>query len=189
MRIVGGKHKGRTLQAPTGQNIRPTSDRAREGIFNILAHSIDWKGFEDMPVLDVFSGTGALGLEAMSRGASFGVFIDNEVSSLQCVKANAATLGEARNILTLKLDARRLSSPPLVAHAPLALVFLDAPYGTKLSDPALLGLCHKGWIAPGGLVVVEISKDDNFTPPLDFSILEKRTYGAAQVNFLKFKGV
>ena len=188
MRIVGGKHKGRTLQAPAGQNIRPTSDRAREGIFNILAHSIDWNGFEDIPVLDVFSGTGALGLEAMSRGASSSVFIDNELSSLQCVKANAATLGEARNILTLKLDATRLFSPPLAAHAPLALVFLDAPYGTKLSDPALLGLCHKGWIAPGGLVVVEISKDDDFTTPLDFYILEKRTYGAAQVNFLKFKG-
>jgi 16S rRNA (guanine966-N2)-methyltransferase len=188
VRIVGGKHKGRKLHAPTGQNIRPTSDRAREGIFNILAHSIDWKGFKNMPVLDVFSGTGALGLEAMSRGASSGVFIDNEVSSLQCVKANAATLGEARNILTLKLDATRLFPPPLAAHAPLCLAFLDAPYGTKLSDPALLGLCHKGWIAPGGLVVVEISKGEDVTPPPDFSILEKRTYGAAQVTFLQFKG-
>jgi len=188
VRIVGGKHKGRTLQAPTGQNIRPTSDRAREGIFNILAHSIDWKGFEDIPVLDVFAGTGALGLEAMSRGASSGVFIDNEVSALQCIRANAGTLSEARNILTLKLDATRLFPPPLAAHAPLALVFLDAPYGTRLSDPALLGLCHKGWIAPGGVVVVEISKDDYFTPPLEFSILEKRTYGAAQITFLQFKG-
>ena len=188
MRIVGGEHKGRTLQAPAGKNIRPTSDRAREGIFNILAHSIDWKGFEDIPVLDVFSGTGALGLEAMSRGASSGVFIDNDASSLQCVKTNAATLGEARNILTLKLDATQLFLPPRAAHAPLSLVFLDAPYGTKLSDPALLGLCHKGWLAPGGLVVVEISKDDDLITPLNFSILEKRTYGAAQVTFLQFKG-
>jgi 16S rRNA (guanine966-N2)-methyltransferase len=188
MRIVGGKHKGRALQAPAGQNIRPTSDRARESIFNILAHSIDWKGFEDMSVLDVFSGTGALGLEAMSRGASSGVFVDNDARSLQCIKANAATLGEARNILTLKLDATRLFLPPLAAHAPLSLVFLDAPYGTKLSDPALLSLCHNGWIAPGGIVVVEYSKDDDLIPPHDFSILEKRTYGAAQVMFLLFKG-
>lgn len=188
MRIVGGKHKGRTLQAPAGQNIRPTSDRAREGIFNILAHSLDWRGFEDMPVLDVFSGTGALGLEALSRGASVGVFIDNDVNSLQCVKANAAKLGEACNILTLKLDATRLVPPPLAAHAPLALVFLDAPYGAKLSDLALLSLCHKGWIAPDGLVVVEISKDEELIPPLSFGVLNKRTYGAAQIIFLQFKG-
>jgi 16S rRNA (guanine966-N2)-methyltransferase len=188
VRIVGGQHKGCTLQAPAGRDIRPTSDRAREGIFNILAHSIDWQGFEGTAVLDVFSGTGALGLEAMSRGASNGVFIDNDPGSLQCVKANAATLGEARNILTLKLDARRLFQPPRAAQAPLSLAFLDPPYGTKLSDQALLGLCHKGWIAPGGLVVVEISNGDELILPRGFSVLDERTYGAAQVTFLKFKG-
>jgi 16S rRNA (guanine966-N2)-methyltransferase len=187
VRIVGGKHKGRTLQAPAGRDVRPTSDRAREGIFNILAHSIDWQGFEDVAVLDVFSGTGALGLEAISRGASSGVFIDNDPTSLQCVKTNAATLGEARNILTLKLDATRLFPPPRAAHAPLSLAFLDAPYGTKLSDQALLELCHKGWIAPGGLVVVEIGKDDELTLPQGFSTLDERTYGAAQVMFLQYK--
>lgn len=188
MRIVGGKYKGRSLKAPASQKIRPTSDRAREGIFNILAHSIDWRGFKDLPVLDVFSGTGALGLEAISRGASSSIFIDNDISSLQCVKANAVTIGEAHNILTLKLDATRLFPPPLSAHAPFTLVFLDAPYGTKLSDPALLGLCHKGWIAVDCLVVVEISKYDELIPPLNFSVLDKRTYGAAQVLFLQFKG-
>ena len=188
MRIVGGKHKGRNLQAPTGLDIRPTSDRAREGIFNTLAHSIDWQGFEGVAVLDVFSGTGALGLEAMSRGASFGVFIDNDPNSLQCIKTNAATLGEARNILPLKLDATRLFPPPRAAHAPLALAFLDAPYGTKLSDQALLGLCHKGWVAPGGLVVVEIGKDDKLTLPRGFSTLDERTYGAALVTILQFEG-
>jgi 16S rRNA (guanine966-N2)-methyltransferase len=188
MRIVGGKHKGRNLQSPAGLDIRPTSDRAREGMFNILAHSIDWQGFEGMAILDVFSGTGALGLEAMSRGASFGVFIDNDPGSLQCVKTNAATLGEARNILTLKLDATRIFHPPRAARAPFSLAFLDAPYYTKLSDQALLGLCHKGWLAPGSLVAVEIGKGDELILPRGFSTLDERTYGAAQVTFLQFEG-
>jgi 16S rRNA (guanine966-N2)-methyltransferase len=187
VRIIGGKHKGRTLGAPAGQNIRPTSDRAREGIFNILSHSINWKGFDGITVLDVFSGTGALGLEALSRGASSGIFIDNNSSSLQCVKANAATLGEARNILPLKLDATRLFQPPRTAQTPIALTFLDAPYGTKLSDLALIALCHKGWIAYGGLVVVEISKDDELTLPPGLSMIDERSYGVAQISFLKFK--
>ncbi len=188
MRIVGGKFKGRTLSAPPGRDVRPTSDRAREGIFNILAHSIDWDGFEGKTVLDVFSGTGALGLEAMSRGASRGVFIDNDAVSLHCLRANAAALGEARNITALKLDVTRLAPPPRVVGAPLSLVFLDAPYGSNLSDQALLGLCHKGWLALGALVVVETGKDDPLTIPRGFDTLDARTYGAAQVTFLNFSG-
>ena len=187
MRIVGGKFKGRSLKAPAGRDVRPTSDRAREGIFNILAHSIDWDGFEGQTVLDVFAGTGALGLEAMSRGAEQGVFIDNDPTSLKCLQQNAATLGEARNVILLKLDATRLAPPPRVANAPIGLVFLDPPYGTKLADQALLGLCHKGWLAAGGLVVVEIGKDDEITLPREFERIDERNYGAAQVLFLRFQ--
>ncbi|NQU56089.1 MAG: 16S rRNA (guanine(966)-N(2))-methyltransferase RsmD [Rhodospirillales bacterium] len=186
MRIVGGKYKGRTLSAPPGKDVRPTSDRAREGIFNILAHSIDWDGFEGKTVLDVFSGTGALGLEAMSRGATHGVFIDTDPVSLHCLRANAAALGEARNITPLKLDVTRLAPPPRIANAPLGLAFLDAPYGSNLSDQTLLGLCHKGWLVAGAIVVVETGKDDPLTIPRDLQTLDARTYGAAQVTFLKF---
>ncbi|MBC8267735.1 MAG: 16S rRNA (guanine(966)-N(2))-methyltransferase RsmD [Rhodospirillaceae bacterium] len=185
MRIIGGKFKGRTLSAPPGRDVRPTSDRAREGIFNILAHSIDWDGFDGQTVLDVFSGTGALGLEAMSRGANHGVFIDNDPVSLKCLRANAASLGEASNITPLKLDVTRLAPPPRITGAPLGLAFLDAPYGSNLTDQALLGLCNKGWIAAGGIVVVETGKDDELAIPRQFETLDARTYGAAQVTFLR----
>ena len=187
MRIVGGKFRGRSLNAPAGRDVRPTSDRAREGIFNILAHSIDWDGFDDLTVLDVFSGTGALGLEAMSRGAAHAVFIDKDPVALKCLRENAAALGEARNITPLKLDVTRLAPPPRAANAPLRLAFLDAPYGSKLTDPTLLGLSHKGWLAPDAVVVVEIGKDEEITLPRDLNILNERTYGAAKVLFLHNK--
>ncbi len=185
MRIIGGKYKGRNLKTPAGHYIRPTSDRAREGIFNILTHSINWGGFNNITVLDVFSGTGALGLEAISRGASAGVFIDNNASSLEFVKTNAAALGEAHNVLPLKIDATQLLQPPRSAHAPLALTFIDPPYGTNLSDQALKALCHKGWIAFGGLVVVEISKDDKLTLPHGLKLIDERTYGVTLIKFLQ----
>jgi len=187
MRIVGGKYKGRALTAPPGKDVRPTSDRVREAIFNILAHSIDWDGFEGSVVLDVFAGTGALGLEALSRGAAHGVFIDNDPGALKCLRGNAAKLGVARDITPLKLDASRLTPPPRAAQTPLRLVFLDAPYGSGLSDQALLGLHHKGWLAAGALAVIELGKDDELSVPRDFEMVDERTYGAARVLFLRLK--
>lgn len=187
MRIVGGRFRGRVLKAPAGRQVRPTSDRAREGIFNILAHSLDWGGFEGRTVLDVFAGTGALGLEAMSRGAERGVFIDNDAAALKCLQQNAAMLGLARDITTLKLDAGRLAPPPRIANAPLGLVFLDPPYGTNLAEQALLGLRHQGWLAAGCVLVVEVGKDDEITPPREFSLMDERSYGAARVLFLRFR--
>ncbi len=187
MRIVGGKFRGWKLSAPAGRDVRPTSDRAREGIFNILAHSIEWIGFEGLSVLDVFCGSGALGLEAMSRGAAQGIFIDNDPASLKSVRTNAAALGIARDITPLKLDATRLAPPPRAANAPLKLAFLDAPYGSNQTDQALLGLCHKGWLASGAVVVVEIGKDDEITLPREFQAVDERIYGAAKVLILKFQ--
>jgi len=188
LRVIGGKYKGRSLKSPVSRNIRPTSDRAREGIFNILTHSINWRGFEKITVLDVFCGTGALGLEAISRGASYGVFIDNNETALEHIKVNAESLGESKNILTLKLDASQLFKLPQAIRTPLALTFLDPPYGSKLSDQALIALCRNGWIAFGGLIVVEISKDDKLTLPEELQLIDERIYGVAQVKFLKFKG-
>ena len=188
MRIVGGKHRGRPLKAPDGRDLRPTSDRARESVFNILAHSTDWDGFDNITVLDVFSGTGALALEALSRGAAFAVFIDNNPESLKYAKNNAASLGHARDVTALKMDATRLAPPPRAARAPMALAFLDAPYQTGLTGPALLGLAHKGWLAPGAMVVVEVAADEELAIPSAFENLDAREYGAAKVTFLKYKG-
>ncbi|MHA1598948.1 MAG: 16S rRNA (guanine(966)-N(2))-methyltransferase RsmD [Alphaproteobacteria bacterium] len=186
MRIVGGKHRGRPLKAPDGRDLRPTSDRARESMFNILAHTTDWDGFEGITVLDVFSGTGALALEALSRGATFAVFIDNNPNALKFARNNAASLGHGRDVLALKLDASHLAPPPRAARAPVSLAFLDAPYQGGLTGPALLGLAHKGWLASGAMVVVEIATEENLAIPSGFEVLDERTYGAAKVMFLRY---
>lgn len=186
MRIVGGKHRGRPLKAPTGSDLRPTADRTRESVFNILTHSGDWNGFDGITVLDVFSGTGALALEAMSRGAAFAVFIDNNPSALKYAKNNAAKLGHGRDVMVLKLDARHLATPPRAIPAPAGLAFLDAPYQGAMTGPALLGLAHKGWLAPAAMVVVEVAADEECPVPAAFEVLDTRIYGAAKVMFLKY---
>lgn len=191
MRIVGGKHRGRSLKAPTGGDLRPTSDRTRESVFNILAHCADWDGFNSaggITALDVFSGTGALALEALSRGAAFAVFIDNDPTALKYAKNNAANLGHGRDVMVLKLDATHLATPPRSVRAPVALAFLDAPYQAGLTSPALLGLAHKGWLAPGAMVVVEVSAEEECPVPAAFHKLDEREYGAARVMFLFYKG-
>lgn len=187
MRIVGGRFRGRTVAAPRGRDIRPTSDRAREGVFNILTHGIEWPGFECITVIDVFAGTGAYGLEAMSRGASHGVFIDNDAASLKCAKGNAAALGEGRNVMTLKLDACRLPPPPRAANTPAPLVFLDAPYGQNLTGPALLGLAHNGWLSDGAIVVAEVAAEEEISAPKAYERLDERTYGAARIVFFRYR--
>ena len=185
MRIVGGKHKGRILSAPSGRGTRPTSDRTRESIFNILAHGIDDLDLSEVTVVDVFAGTGALGLEALSRGAAHATFIDADRSSLALAKENAATLGEWRNVTLLKIDARRLGPPPLAAKAPCNLIFLDAPYQQDLTQPTLLALSNKGWLAPNGVVVVEVAEKELLEPPRALTVLDERSYGAARVVFLQ----
>ncbi|NQV84307.1 MAG: 16S rRNA (guanine(966)-N(2))-methyltransferase RsmD [Rhodospirillales bacterium] len=186
MRIVGGRHKGRTLTAPDGKGLRPTADRVREAVFNILAHGIDGFILDGVTVVDVFCGTGALGLEAMSRGAGHGVFIDNNAGALACVRKNAGPLGLGREVTMLKLDATRLAPPPRAAQTPAALVFLDPPYDQDLAVPALLGLKDKGWLAEEALAVVEVAAKEAFEPPRGFELLVERTYGAARVLFLRW---
>ena len=186
MRIVGGRFRGRALSAPRGLDVRPTSDRAREGIFNILAHGIDWPGFDGITVIDVFSGTGAYALEAMSRGAEHAVFVDNNLTSLNCAKGNAGTCGEGRNISVLKLDATRLPPPPRAARTPAPLAFLDAPYSQNLTGPALLGLAHKGWLMPGAIVVVEVAADEEIPLVSGYQPIDERDYGAAHIAFFRY---
>ena len=185
MRIVGGRFRGRRLAAPKGDAVRPTADRVRESVFNILAHGLDGTDIEGATVVDVCAGSGALGLEALSRGAVRAVFIDEDGAALKCIRQNATDLGVERDVLMLRLDAARLPPPPLAAGDPAALAFLDPPYGSGLAVPALTGLKTKGWIAAGALCVVEIGGEEALAPPPDFTPLDERLYGAARIIFLR----
>ena len=189
MRIIGGKHRGRPLRAPmdkkAGKSLRPTSGRAREAVFNILGHGIEWDGLKDASVIDIFAGTGAYGLEALSRGAAHVTFIDFDAGALELIRKNAGSLGEGSNITPLKLDAARLPPPPMAAETPCGLVFCDPPYNSNLTGPALLGLVKKGWIGGGAIVACEVAAKENFDPPPGLNVLVERTYGAARVIFLK----
>ncbi len=186
MRIVGGRLKGRTLVAPQGKEMRPTADRVRESVFNILAHGVDDFDFDGATVIDVFAGTGALGLEAMSRGCGHGVFIDDDAGALAFVRKNAGPLGLGRDVTLLKLDASRMAPPPRAAKTPAGLAFLDPPYERGLMQPALLGLRDKGWLAQGAVVVCEVAAKEDFDAPKEFEVMDERAYGAARVVFLKY---
>ena len=169
MRIVSGIYKGRKLQAPSGPDVRPTSDRARESIFNVIAHGLaNWSGeLDGASVVDVFCGTGAMGLEALSRGAAHATLIDSSRPALAV--------------------AKNLAPPPLAAQAPCGVAFVDAPYAKGLTLPSLIGLKNKGWLAPGGLAVVEIGAEEELALPLSFELLDERAYGAAKVVFLQIR--
>ena len=184
MRIIGGKHRGRPLSAPQGRAVRPTSDRAREALFDILAHGrlADGPAYEGARVLDVFAGTGAFGLEALSRGAAQATFMEKDRTALAALRANIEVLGEARAAAVLPVDARR----PPQAGAPCALAFLDPPYGKDLAAPALTALAAAGWLAPGALVVIEVAAKQTLAAPDGFALLDERRYGAAKLVFLRF---
>jgi len=184
VRIVGGSFRGRRLTVPAGRDIRPTSDRVREAVFNILAH-----GFEiawgEVAVLDVFAGCGAMGLEALSRGAGHATFIDDSDLAIRCIRQNAGAAVAARGATVLKLDATRLPPPPLVAKAPCGIAFLDPPYGSGLAAPTLAGLAARRWIGPGSICVVEVAAKEPFKAPDGFDQVDERRYGAARVLFLE----
>ena len=185
MRIVGGRLRGRALQAPRGRDLRPTADRVREAVFNILAHGIDGGDPEGAGVLDVFAGVGGLGLEALSRGAAHVTFIDDNQAALDCIRQSAAAYGESANVTLLRFDATRPTPPPIAAGAPCTLAFFDAPYGSGLTAPALTALAARGWIAGGAVCVVEVAAREPFEAPGGFETLDTRTYGAARIVFLR----
>lgn len=184
IRIVGGVHRGRRLVAPAGETVRPTSDRAREALFNILSHgSFAASGlpFAGRPVLDAFAGTGAFGLEALSRGASAAVFLENGREALTALRRNIAGLDATDRAYIVAGDATR---PPRAPFA-YALAFLDPPYRSGLAGPALAALAAAGWLASDALAVVEIAAAEEFVPPAGFTIVDERVYGAARLAFLR----
>jgi 16S rRNA (guanine966-N2)-methyltransferase len=184
MRIVAGRHRGRRLLAPTGETVRPTSDRAREALFNILSHgefAAEGIPFAEATVLDAFAGTGALGLEALSRGAAEAVFIEQDREALAILRKNIAALGEGVRTRIIPGDATR---PPRAASA-CAVVFLDPPYRSGLAELALAALAAAGWFAPEALAVVELAVREELSPPPGFTLLDQRVYGAAQLVFFR----
>jgi 16S rRNA (guanine966-N2)-methyltransferase len=170
--------------APAGETVRPTSDRAREALFNILSHGT--LAAEGMPyaggvVLDAFAGTGAIGLEALSRGAAAAVFIEQDREALAILRKNIDALGERPRAQILPGDATR---PPR-ATSSCAVTFLDPPYRSGLAASALAALRAAGWLAPDALAVVEIGAREEWVPLAGFTLLDERVYGAARLVFLR----
>ena len=183
MRIVGGDCKGRKLSAPSGWDTRPTSDRARESLFNILRHGIGVE-FEDVRVMDLFAGSGALGLEALSRGAAACTFIDRARSAKRCIEDNLTALALTDRGAVMKLDAANL--PPRWADfAPAHLAFLDPPYGQDLATTTLTSLQQGEWLAEKAFIVVETGKTEEFSAPAPYILADQRTYGPARISFLQ----
>ncbi|MGM4926272.1 16S rRNA (guanine(966)-N(2))-methyltransferase RsmD [Tardiphaga sp. 804_B3_N1_9] len=182
MRVVGGRLKGRNIASPTTQAIRPTADRLREALFNILIHAYE-SPIEDARVLDLFAGTGALGIEAVSRGAKFTLFVDNGSEARALLRNNVEALGLGGVTKVYRRDAADLG--PAHPVEPFSLVFLDPPYRMKLAEKALASLRDGGWLTPGALLVVEEAKDAAFAAPDGFEELERRAYDDTEFTFLR----
>jgi 16S rRNA (guanine966-N2)-methyltransferase len=182
MRVVGGRLRGRTIASPASREIRPTADRLRESLFNILMHAYgDPVG--DARVLDLFAGTGALGIEAVSRGAAFALFIDNGAEARALLRQNVESLGLGGVTKVYRRDATRLGA----AHPlePFSLVFLDPPYGKGLAEQALNSLRDGGWLAPQALLVIEDATSAKFAAPARFEELERRAYDDTEFVILR----
>ena len=183
MRIVGGRFRGRALAGPKSDAIRPTSDRLRETIFNILAHSYG-DVVEGARVLDLFAGTGAMGLEALSRGAAFALFVDDGAQARGLIRENVEALGLGGATRLFRRDATRMGAA--APNAPFSLVFCDPPYGRDLAPRALAACAAGGWLTAGALVVVEEAQGAEVSLPSGFEDLERRDYGETGVLFGRF---
>lgn len=182
MRIIGGRFRGRKLAAPQSQIVRPTSDRLRKSIFNILAHG-QGDPVSGVRVIDLFAGTGALGLEAMSRGAAFALFIDDGAEARALMRQNVEALGLGGTTRIFRRDATRLG--PVHPLAPFSLAFIDPPYRRGLAEKSLVALRDGGWLEPGAIVVVEEAADAEFAPPHGFLEIERRRYDDTKLVLLR----
>lgn len=185
IRIVGGKHRGRAIASPEGLATRPTSSRAREALFNILAHA-NWREDGTSPligarVLDAFAGSGALGMEALSRGAAHATFFDTDPMAVKLIGENLRKLGETAAARVVRADATR--PPP--GREPCDLVFLDPPYRSGRATPALTALAEAGWLAADAIVTVELASTEDLAPPAGCEAIDERRYGAAKIVILR----
>ena len=182
MRVVGGRLRGRNLASPASREIRPTADRLRESVFNILIHAYG-DPIQGARVLDLFAGTGALGIEAVSRGAAFALFVDNGTEARALLRNNVEALGLGGVTKVFRRDATNLGAAHPVE--PFSLAFLDPPYGKGLAEQALVSLRDGGWLTKEALVVVEEAKAAGFTAPEGFAELERRAYDDTEFVFLR----
>jgi len=183
MRIIAGVHKAKRLATPETRSVRPTSDRVREAIFNVLEHGIDGFALAGVRVLDLFAGTGALGLEALSRGASFCLFVEEAASVRGLIRRNVEALSATGATKIFRRDATRLGEAGRVGR--FSLVFADPPYGKGLGETALASLIEGGWLEPGAVIVLEEDANAEVAIPAGLTEIGRRTYGDTQVVFLK----
>jgi 16S rRNA (guanine966-N2)-methyltransferase len=181
MRIIAGEWRGRPLIGPEGRATRPTSDRAREGLFSMLVSRLG--SFEELRVADLFAGTGALGLEALSRGAAHCLFLDNDRNAVTSIARNLATFGAADRA-DVRAQAVEHAPPP---PAPCHLVLLDPPYSLGLVEPILARIADAAWLAPGALVSVE-SDGTRFSAPYRLAIETERRFGKAHITLFRWAG-
>ncbi len=187
MRIVGGKLKGRAIVTPDGQTTRPTSDRAREAIFNILAHA-DWApALDGARVMDVFAGSGALGFEALSRGAAFCLFVETDDEARGAIRDNVEAFGQFGTTRVHRRDATQLGTRPGSQAEAFDLVFLDPPYRKGLGEKALDTLISGNWLSEKAIIVFERAVDEGDLATDVWQIINTKIYGAAQVLFLSRK--
>jgi 16S rRNA (guanine966-N2)-methyltransferase len=182
MRVIGGSLRGRALAAPKSQSIRPTADRLREALFNILVHAYD-DPISGARVLDLFAGTGALGIEALSRGAAFTLFIDDGAEARALLRENTVLLGLGGTSRIFRRDATKLG--PAHPVEPFSLVFLDPPYGQQLAEKSLASARGGEWFAPDALIVVEEAAKPAFAVPEGFTELERRRYDETEFVILR----
>ncbi len=183
MRIVGGTFRGRNLAGPAGTQTRPTSDRVREAIFNILAHNTDVPDLAGARVMDLFAGTGAMGLEALSRGARFCQFVDDAGEARGVIRKNADTLGVVGLCKIWRRDATQLGD--CAPQTPYDIVFCDPPYGRQCGEASLRALVDGGWLAAQAVVVLEEGADATVEPVPGLSCFDQRQYGETQALFFK----
>jgi 16S rRNA (guanine966-N2)-methyltransferase len=182
LRIIAGRHRGRRIDTPKGLATRPTSERAREALFNMLEHGTP--PLRGSRFLDLFAGSGAAGLEALSRGAAEALLIDQASAAIAVIRANVAALGETGRATVLRADACRLG----VAPHEFDIAFLDPPYGSGLLGPALESLLARGWLAPAARIVVEVAAREPVVAPSGLEVVDERRHGAARFVFLRPSG-
>ncbi len=184
MRIVAGDLKGRLIQAPKTQATRPTSDRARETLFNILAHAVWAPPLQSARVMDVFAGSGALGIEALSRGAGFCLFVESAAAARKAIQSNMAAMKLGAGAQLYRREALDIGRRPKGVGGPFSLVIMDPPYHQNLIEPCLRALSAGDWMTDDALVIAETSVDETLAPP-DWTVVSDRVIGAAQFWFLK----
>jgi 16S rRNA (guanine966-N2)-methyltransferase len=184
LRIVGGQFRGRALAAPAHEGARPTSDRVREAVFNILAHGVSDFALDGARVIDLFAGTGALGIEALSRGAAFCLFVEQDAEARALVRRNVETLGLTGVTKIFRRDATELG--PAGRNGGFTLAFLDPPYGQGLAERALASAALGGWLSPGAVAVIEERKGAVIALPAAFDAIDQRSWGDTQAVLVRF---